>query len=255
MGQGTDKMKETHIEKPVGHRIITCFPYLCAEMRYLIFLLLSILVGQTATAQKKSATELRMERQGLVDINSMEPTILVDLMYSRADNFTGKVLYTDIHRAYLHPEAARALKKAQAELKKLRPDLSLKVYDATRPMSVQQKMWNVVAGTPIYFYVSNPKNGGGLHNYGLAVDITLCHAASGDTLHMGTKVDYMGKLAHVRAENEMLQKGKISKEAITNRKLLRKVMEAAGFKVLPTEWWHFNFRSRAEAKAHYKVVR
>lgn len=224
-------------------------------MRYLFVFIASFIISLPLFSQKKSATELRMEKQGLVDISSMDSSILVDLMYARADNFTGKVLYTDLHRAYLHPQAAKALVKAQAELKRLRPDLSLKIYDATRPMSVQQKMWNVVAGTPIYFYVSNPKNGGGLHNYGLAVDITLCHAQTGDTLHMGTKVDYMGKPAHVRAEAEMLKKGKISQEAIRNRQLLRKVMGAAGFKVLPTEWWHFNFRSRAEAKAKYKVVK
>ena len=224
-------------------------------MRHILLLFLSIFAVLTAFAQQKSATELRMERQGLVDLQTIDSTIRVDLMYSRADNFTGKVLYTDIHRGYLHPEAAKALKKAQTELKRLRPDLSLKVYDATRPMSVQQKMWNVVAGTPIYYYVSNPKNGGGLHNYGLAVDITLCHAATGDTLPMGTKIDFMGKLAHVRAESEMLEKGKISDESVKNRKLLRKVMATAGFKVLPTEWWHFNFRSRAEAKARYKVVK
>lgn len=223
-------------------------------MRYLIFIL-SLLIIPTVYAQKKSATELRMEKQGLVDLQTIEPSILVDLMYSRADNFTGKVLYTDIHRGYLHPEAANALKKAQAELKRIRPDLSLKVFDATRPMSIQQKMWNVVAGTPIYYYVSNPKNGGGLHNYGLAVDITLCHASTGDTLPMGSKIDFMGKLAQVRAEAEMMKKGMISSEALKNRQLLRKVMKAAGFKVLPTEWWHFNYRSRAEAKARYKVVK
>jgi D-alanyl-D-alanine dipeptidase len=26
-----------------------------------------------------------------------------------------------------------------------------------------------------------------------------------------------------------------------NRELLKKVMQAHGFKVLPTEWWHFDF--------------
>ena len=32
-------------------------------------------------------------------------------------------------------------------------------------------------------------------------------------------------------------------------------MAAAGYKVLNTEWWHFNFKSRAEAKANYKVIK
>ena len=51
-------------------------------------------------------------------------------MYTRADNFTGSVLYSDLREAYLHPDAAKALLKAQKRLKQLRPDLSLKIYDA-----------------------------------------------------------------------------------------------------------------------------
>lgn len=39
-------------------------------------------------------------------------------------------------------------------------------------MSIQQKMWNVVKGTKNDIYVSNPAHGGGMHNYGMAVDIT-----------------------------------------------------------------------------------
>ena len=32
-------------------------------------------------------------------------------MYARPDNFVGRVLYTDLHHAYLLPETARALRK------------------------------------------------------------------------------------------------------------------------------------------------
>ena len=31
-------------------------------------------------------------------------------------------------------------------------------------------------------------------------------------------------------------------------------MREAGFKTLRSEWWHFNFKSRAEAKASYQPV-
>jgi hypothetical protein len=33
------------------------------------------------------------------------------------------------------------------------------------------------------------------------------------------------------------------------------VMQHAGFKPLRTEWWHFNFRTRAQAKQFFKVVK
>jgi len=219
-------------------------------------LVISVLMLLSANlSAQKSKTAQQMAQQGLVDILSVDSTIQVSLMYSRADNFTGKVLYTDLREAYLHPKAAAALAKAQQALKKLRPELSLKVYDATRPMSVQQKMWNTVAGTSKNIYVSNPRNGGGMHNYGLAVDITLCDAITGDTLDMGTKVDFLGKYAHIDDEAGLVARHIITPEAKKNRELLRKVMTEAGFKPLKTEWWHFNLVSRAEAKAHYKAVR
>ncbi len=147
----------------------------------------------------------------------------------------------------------KALKKADERLRQLRPDLRLMVMDATRPMSVQQKMWNAVKNTNQKIYVSNPKNGGGLHNYGLAVDLTLCDL-NGDTLTMGVKIDNMTSLSHIDKENLLLKQGKISREAYDNRRLLREVMRYAGFKPLRTEWWHFNIRTRAQAKQYFKVV-
>ncbi len=214
----------------------------------------ALLLASASLFAQQSATARRMAQQGLVDILSVDSTIQVSLMYSRADNFTGKVLYTDLREAYLHPKAASALAKAQQRLKAERPDLSLKIYDATRPMSVQQKMWNTVAGTKKSIYVSNPRNGGGMHNYGLAVDITLCDTATGDTLDMGTKVDFLGPYAHIDNEAGLVSQHIISPKAKKNRELLRKVMTEAGFKPLKTEWWHFNLVSRAEAKAHYKAI-
>lgn len=194
-----------------------------------------------------------MERQGLVNVVDVDTSIHVSLMYSRADNFTGRVLYDSLRSAYLHPLAAEALAEAQRTLKSIRPDLSIIVFDAARPMSVQQKMWDAVKGTSHYFYVSNPKNGGGLHNYGLAVDVSLC-TAEGDTIPMGTKVDNMNGLSHIDNERQLLSEGKMTQEAYDNRQLLRKVMMSAGWKTLRTEWWHFNLRSRAEARRDFKVI-
>ena len=225
-------------------------------LRVMLTLLFSLLaLSVTPVGDGLTATERSLERQGMVCVTDVDSTIRVSLMYSRADNFTGRVLYSDLNRAYLHPEAARALKRAQAILRRRRPDLSLAVYDAARPMSVQQTMWDAVKNTPKYFYVSNPARGGGLHNYGLAVDVTLCDAASGDTLDMGTPIDHMGAAAHIDREAALQAGGTLTAEAVRNRRLLRSVMREAGFKALRTEWWHFNFKSRAEAKARYRFIR
>lgn len=223
-------------------------------VRQFMITFLLICLSVVASAQQSSKTARSMISQGMVDVQTVDKSIQVSLMYARADNFTGTILYDDLRHAYLHPKAAAALAKAQKRLKQLRPDLSLKIYDAARPMSIQQKMYDKVKGTPKYFYVSNPKNGGGLHNYGMAVDITLCKL-NGDTIPMGTKVDHMSRLSHITDEDNLVRQRHISSEARANRRLLREVMRYAGYTPLSTEWWHFNMISRAVARKYYKVIK
>lgn len=211
-------------------------------------------LSSDSEATALSATAKSLARQGYVNIQDVDPSIQVSLMYSRPDNFCGEILYDDLREAYLHPKAAQALKKAQKYLKSIRPDLGLKIYDAARPMHIQQKMWNKVKNTRKYFYVSNPAHGGGMHNYGMAVDLTLC-SLKGDTLDMGTKVDYMGPAAHIDREQRLVALGRISRQALANRRLLRKVMRHAGWMPLRTEWWHFNLCSRVTARRYYKVIK
>lgn len=195
----------------------------------------------------------RMRGMGLVRIKEVVPDIRVDLKYATAANFTGKVLYRNLRQAYLLPEVAEGVKKAQQELKKRHPGWSLIVYDAARPMSVQQEMWNVVKGTPAQRYVSNPTRGGGLHNYGAAVDLSVVDSA-GIPIDMGSEFDYFGEEARVDREEALIAAGKLSAVQLQNRLLLREVMTLAGFKVLPGEWWHFNWMSRRQAVRELKVI-
>jgi len=220
----------------------------------IVILLLIIPIAVISQHKSLSLTAQSLQARGYVNVQQQDPSIFVSLMYARADNFCGTVLYDDLREAYLHHRAAAALVKAQKRLKQLRPDLSIIVFDAARPMSIQQRMWDAVKHTDHSFYVSNPANGGGLHNYGLAVDISLC-TLQGDTIPMGTKVDAMTRLSHIDREAELVKQHRISAQAKRNRELLRDVMTYAGFKPLRTEWWHFNFRTRAQAKKYYKVIK
>lgn len=131
------------------------------------------------------------------------------------------------------------------------PGYHLLVKDAARPMSVQRRMFNAVKGTSKANYVANPAKGGGLHNYGLAVDVTI-EDAQGNELDMGTPVDHLGPEANIDREPLLVKKGVMSEYARQNRLLLRKVMKDAGFKPLRTEWWHFNLVSKAIAREKYK---
>lgn len=194
-----------------------------------------------------------MDSLGLVNISEKDTSLRINLMYAQADNFTGEILYTELTKAYLHPDAARALVKAQRLLKQKYPHYSLLIYDAARPLSVQQKMWNTVKNTSRSNYVSNPAHGGGLHNYGLAVDLSITEIG-GKLLSMGTKVDHLGRESHINREINLVKEGKITEEEHQNRMLLRTVMKEAGFRPLLTEWWHFNFCSRETARQKYKLI-
>ena len=55
-------------------------------------------------------------------------------------------------------------------------------------------------------------------------------------------------------EAKLVREGKITQQERENRILLRQVMKSAGFRALPSEWWHFNLCSRDEAKQKYKLI-
>ena len=102
--------------------------------------------------------------------------------------------------------------------------------------------------------MSDPKIGG-LHNFGVAVDLTLFDQEAGRPLDMGTPFDFFGYAAYPDRELEMLAEGKITRAQVANREILRKVMVGAGFTGIGSEWWHFNAFSRKEAGEKFELVR
>lgn len=212
-----------------------------------------VFVDHVPTVVPKSRTALRFDSLGLIDIKELDSTIAVRLLYATSDNFMGEVLYDDLVEAYLLPEVAEALAHANNYLKEIHSEYTLIVYDAARPMSTQQKMWNAVKGSSKQNYVSNPSRGGGLHNYGAAVDVSILDK-TGSPLPMGTSVDHLGDEAHITQEELLVKSEVITLQEKKNRILLRKAMKSAGFKALHSEWWHFNFYSREEAKQKLKLI-
>lgn len=214
----------------------------------LILLLLPILL----MGQRVSQLESRMQQAGLINIQSLDKSIRVELKYATTDNFTKTVLYDSLVAAYLQPVAARKLVKAQRLLKEINSDYSLLIYDAARPLSVQRKMYRVVQGTNKAAYVANPANTG-MHNYGMAVDLTICDG-DGRPLDMGTPFDFFGRAAAIRDEERLIRQGSLTRTQVDNRNLLRRVMTAAGFVTIQGEWWHFNAASKSETRRLYKVI-
>ena len=202
----------------------------------------------------KSAIEKQLEVIGLQNVTQEIPGIEVYMVYSTPYNFMGRVLYDDLDEAYLVPEAMEKLKKANEILRKKRMDLHLVVYDAARPRSIQQQMWSVVENTDLQDFVANPnKNGGGAHNYGIAVDVTLADC-TGHPIPMGSEYDYFGNRSRVDLEDVLFESGEINRRELQNRQLLRAIMTEAGWQVEPSEWWHFNAMPLSEASQKLTVI-
>ena len=198
----------------------------------------------------------RIGLEQLTDIQIINPTMQVDLKYATTDKFMHQILYEDIQHLYLQKDVAERLSKCQKFLKKINPSLSLLIYDGVRPLTVQQTMWKALDTIPVKErtkFVSNPANGS-LHNYGAAVDLTIC-TVNGIALDMGAVFDDIREIAYPKFESKFLASGELTTEQIDNRKLLRKVMSSEGFTNIQTEWWHFNACSRRFAKIKYTILK
>ena len=195
--------------------------------------------------------DAKMVKRGMVEVTRLDPTVAVDLRYATTNNFVGRNMYGTFCKAYLHADAAAALIKAQKALKKHDARYSIVIYDAARPQSVQRTMWNAVKGTANARYVARPERGGP-HNYGIAVDVGLLY--DGAPVDMGTQFDSFSDASHITQEQMLVKQGRISREALSNRALLRRVMTQAGFMTYRREWWHFQQYDINYARRHFKLL-
>jgi D-alanyl-D-alanine dipeptidase len=228
------------------------------HLRLFMIACLSLFSALSSNAQSRQTAEYdwdaKMRNMGLTDVCFWEPSIQYYLVYKTRDNFTGAPLYNSkLTKAWLHPRAAGMLIRAQDLLRSERPDLFLLIYDAARPMEVQRKMDEWAKKTNNGYYVADPAKGGGLHNYGMAVDVTLVDK-NGEWLPMGTPFDFFGPESNTDKEDDLLRRRRITPSEYKNRKLLRRIMEEAGFKSVASEWWHFNACSREDAREKYWLI-
>lgn len=230
----------------------------------IIFSILCLVWTFTAAAQQANF-DAKMLEYGLVDVQTLDEEIGVELKYATEDNFVGKNMYGTLKKAYLLPHFAKRVVQAQRILREQHPDYSLLIYDAARPLSVQLEMRQAVEGTTYTVYVADGTRGG-RHNYGVAVDLTIVDG-KGEPLDMGAEFDdftqkaWVGEknafsLAEYKAYVEMLRrKGLISDEAARNRTLLLEVMDSVGLRPYVREWWHYQEKiSMPATRERYKLL-
>jgi len=153
-----------------------------------------------------------------------------------------------------------ALRAAQGELRRLKPGWGLHIFDAYRPLAVQQFMVDytyqeLLKGrspdtlTPseqaalwqeVYQFWAAPNPDPATpppHSTGAAIDLTLINAR-GELVPMGGEIDEISERSHpdyyAHPQNDREQ------TYGDHRQLLRDAMEWAGFRQHPHEWWHFS---------------
>ena len=187
--------------------------------------------------------------QGFVFLENEIPNLIVDLRYSKDDNFLGKKVegYKSGQKAIGTLELAKALRRVQKKLKS--QGLGLKIFDAYRPQRAVNNFitWSRVKNDTIKKSIYYPylpkaklfelgfiasKSG---HSRGSTVDLTLVYLSRecrGKRLDMGGNWDFFGDLSNYGFED-------LNKNQKQNRKKLRDVMTTSGFKPYDKEWWHF----------------
>ena len=238
---------------------------------------LAALVGAAAVAAGTFAPSAAAQPNptappDFVSLSDVDPTILLDIRYDTAHNFTGEPV--DGYQApmcILARPAAEALGRAQRAL--LEQGYSLKVYDCYRPQravddfvawaadpqdqSMKGEFYPWVDKSQLFAdgYIAEQSG----HSRGSTVDLTLvalparpepayvpgeplsaCTAPAprrfpDNTIDMGTGYDCFDPSAHTLNP-------RVQGEQLKNRLLLKDGLEAQGFENYENEWWHYTFK-------------
>jgi zinc D-Ala-D-Ala dipeptidase len=180
--------------------------------------------------------------------------------------------YGGVSPFFVRPAVLTALQVAQALLQQQQPTWKLFIFDAYRPVAVQQFMvdftfeqalkerrltrsqlsetqidalWQEVFqlwAAPSLDPATPPP-----HSTGAAVDITLFDTAVQETVWMGSPIDELSErsqpdyFAKIMADASRPEPERAEAMlADTRRQLLKGVMQEAGFERHLGEWWHFS---------------
>ncbi|WP_417885914.1 M15 family metallopeptidase [Zunongwangia sp.] len=186
---------------------------------------------------------------GFVYLKNYIPDIVTELRYASTNNFTGKpVPGYEEEIVITTRQAAEALQKIQNELEE--KGFCLKIFDAYRPQQAVTSFieWSRKPGDTLKkqeFYPQKKKrnlfNLGFIatksgHSRGSTFDLTLVNANTLEEVDMGGSFDFFGAISHHNYPE-------LTKEQISNRKLLKSVMIKYGFRPYYKEWWHYTLRN------------
>jgi D-alanyl-D-alanine dipeptidase len=185
---------------------------------------------------------VRAAEPELVNIRSVDPTIIVELRYAGVRNIVQRALYPQNMPGLVRPSVAQKLAVAQNYLRER--DSGMKIWDAYRPKSAHDQLWQYSRNND---YVADPADGrGSLHTWGVAIDATLVDK-DGAEMEMPTDFDSFTPAAmlYYKGSNDTVRR---------NLHRLQSAMAVAGFYGLRTEWWHFVAKDWQKYRAIPEVI-
>jgi D-alanyl-D-alanine dipeptidase len=166
----------------------------------------------------------------LVDLATLDATLKFDVRYATSNNFMRAAVYPEA-RVFLQRPVAEAVVRANKALRA--QGYGLVLFDGYRPWYVTQMFWDATP-TEMSGFVADPAQGS-RHNGGGAVDLSLYDLDTGREVAMPSDYDDFSDRAHPDYAGG-------TPEQRASRDLLRRTMEAEGFTVNDTEWWHYDHR-------------
>jgi D-alanyl-D-alanine dipeptidase len=225
-----------------------------------------------------TAAQAQKLPDGFVYLREVDPSIVQDMRYATANNFTGRALPGyGAPECVLRADAAQALKRVQTALAP--SGLSLKVYDCYRPARAVAAMarWSQSAedGATKRFYPSLEKrtlfaqgwiSPRSAHSAGVAIDLTLVARGTGaapydpaarygacdapaaqraldSSLDMGTAFDCFSASSYTKS-------AAVGADQRGSRERLNAAMSRQSFKNYFREWWHYVYEGGAAPTIH-----
>ncbi|WP_231131575.1 M15 family metallopeptidase [Flavobacterium hydrophilum] len=201
--------------------------------KFLFFLISFFWITPSNSQNEVYTSDDSLADTTFVNLKDYSKDFVYDMKYATEDNFLKAKVY-DCAECFLRLKTVKALVEANKDF--IKKGYKIKLYDCYRPLSIQKKMWEIVSNPE---YVADPKKGS-IHNRGGAVDISIVDA-KGKEVDMGTPFDFFG----IQASHNYT---KLSKEVISNRKFLKKIMIKNGFNFFESEWWHYNLKTGLKDK-------
>lgn len=185
---------------------------------------------KAALAQQPPTEKGNFRTPDLVELTRLDPSIKLDIRYATTNDFLSTAMYQQA-RAFMQRPAAEAVARANRHLRTL--GYGLLIHDAYRPWYVTRMFWDATPD-PMKIFVADPSQGS-RHNRGCAVDLTLYDLKTGQPVQMtGVYDEFSERSFPFYPGGTSLQHW--------HRDLLRHEMEAQGFTVYETEWWHFDYQ-------------